>query len=121
MRMLTASLRTHIATAIETRLAGACPVHPFGVTGPLTLPAAVLGQPDVDYQVITCVDRWTVGLAVVARIDPQGPEATQRELEALWQQVAAAVRDLERTDPTLGGQVNDFHLTSAMFGAFEAQ
>ena len=120
--MITPQIRTQIAAQIGSRLAGVdCQVLAFGVTGPFQPPCAVLGQPDVDYDVQPCVAKVTIGLAVVVRHHPQGPEATQRDLETLWPQVAAAVRDLEHTDPTLGGQINDFHLTRAEFGSFDAQ
>lgn len=104
-------LRDHLAVEGLT-------VLPFGVTGQFQPPALVLGQPDVEFGSWGCVHKVTIGLAVVVRHHPEGPEATIRDLDRVWPQVATQILDLIRTDPTLGGFVTNTELTTAVYGDF---
>ena len=120
--MITAQVRQALADGLADELAGvAVAVLPYGVTGPFQPPCVVLGQPDTEFGDFLCVDKNTLGLAVVVRDHPQGPAATQQELEGLWPQVAAAVKRLLQADNTLGGLVVDARLMSAEFGDLVVQ
>jgi len=116
------TVREALASALAGELpAGVASVLPYGVVGPFQPPVVVLGQPDVEFGAWGCEDKHTYGAAVVVRDHPDGPAATQQQLEGLWPQVAAAFRAAFRADQTLGGVVTDAQLTSATFGDFMVQ
>lgn len=94
-------------------------VLPYGVVGQFDPPCIVFGQPDVEFNdEAPCIDKSTVGVAVVVRWEPDGSAATQIALEELWPRVAGALRHLTRTNPTLDGMVAESRLVSASYGEF---
>ena len=78
--MIPAGARSYIADQV---LVDGLTVMPFGVTGPFQPPALVFGQPDVEFGDWGCAHKITIGLAVVVRHHPEGPEATIRDLDLL--------------------------------------
>lgn len=119
---MTPEVRLALAAALVAQLPdGLATVLPYGVVGPFQPPCLVIGQPDVEFGDWSCTDRVTVGLAVVVRDHPEGPAATQRSLETLWPQVAAALKAAFHADETLGGLVTTAQLVRADFGDFVVQ
>ena len=117
------AVRAHIASELTSRLgvllADPPDVLPRGVDGPFDPPVVVLGQPDVEFDVEPCLDKWTLSVAVVVRVDPSGMTATQTQLEELWPAVATAVREMCSDDQSLGGLVASARALSADFGDFK--
>jgi len=98
-------------------------VLPRGVVGTFTPPVAVIGQPDVQFDTehMCGTDETTFPIAVVVRHHPGGPAATQAELEELWPQVAARLRDHLDSDPSMGGICSAAELTDSTFGELQVQ
>lgn len=121
--MITTATRERLAQLLGEQLGEPAPatVLPYGVTGAFQPPVIVLGQPDVEFGDWGCTDKNTLGVAVVVRDDPTGPVATQKALDRLWPQVAAALKAVFAADPTLGGQVTHSELKTAEYGTFVVQ
>lgn len=114
--MITAAAREYLADQLRPVLGADAVILPYGVAGPFQPPAVVFGQPDVEFDEWGASHKVLFGMAVVVRQHPEGPSATQRELEGLWPRVARALLDITREDRTLGGHVDHAAVKQSQFG-----
>lgn len=119
-----AAVRAWLTDTLTSGLPDAVTVLPRGVDGPFTPPAVLLGQPDVDFdagQLVARTDRVLWPVAVVVRQAPDGPAATQAELEDLWPVVAGVLRNALDADPDMGGLCSAAWVASSSFGSLQVQ
>lgn len=115
------ALRGLLASELDSRTTD-LGVHPRGIDGVFQPPAAVLGQPDVEYGVQPCgICRYELPVAVVVGRPGFDDTATLAELERHWQAVVAALQGLigEGVLDVLG--VVDATVTRSDAGSFLVQ
>uniref|UniRef100_UPI0025F47421 hypothetical protein n=1 Tax=uncultured Aeromicrobium sp. TaxID=337820 RepID=UPI0025F47421 len=90
---------------------------PETLTGPVSV---FVGQPRVpEFDAQPCMDRVEWPIAVVVEPGAAGNYLNaQRQLEALWPEIAEAYRAASEQDQSLSGLVAEWHVTRAEFGDF---
>ncbi|MGC4106050.1 MAG: hypothetical protein QM753_06805 [Thermomicrobiales bacterium] len=115
------ALRGLLAAELDGRTIG-LGVHARGIDGAFQPPVAVLGQPDVEFDVEPChVHRYTLPVAVAVGRPGFDEAGTQAELEGRWLEVAGALQAVvdEGVLDALG--VVDVTLTRSDAGSFTVQ